>query len=399
MSAESGSKHRPHVLLYEPRVEGHHVSYLKFITEDLLGAGYRVSAAVDTRPEAMERIRAQIDDLLPSMNILPCVDPGQSQSATRTADTVGRCFKASNAKIAFINSFDEIASSMLRKAAFGKLPPASLRGVLGGIYLRPRFALSRGFSVNNWWKAAGFNRLTKGGWLNQLLLLDPFLTKTLQGQHRVVPFTYLPDPYPDSFNADSKSARQQLDVPEDKFVFLFYGGAYRRKGLPLAVDAMTKQKPESPAYLLCAGRQNPGPPLAQTLERLAIEGKARVINRYVSAEEEKLLFAASDVVLLPYINHFGSSGVLARAAGAGRPVIASDEELVGQLVREHKLGWLFPSGDAGALASAIEKVTRTNPVELSELTKAVNAYAPLCSRAAFRNALLGSFANASNQST
>jgi hypothetical protein len=35
--AESGPAR--HILVYEPRIEGHHLGYLKAITEDLLGAG------------------------------------------------------------------------------------------------------------------------------------------------------------------------------------------------------------------------------------------------------------------------------------------------------------------------------------------------------------------------
>ena len=46
--AESGAA--PHILVYEPRVEGHHLGYLKAITEDLLGAGFRLTLAVDRRP-------------------------------------------------------------------------------------------------------------------------------------------------------------------------------------------------------------------------------------------------------------------------------------------------------------------------------------------------------------
>ena len=34
----------------EPSVDGHHVGWLRFITEDLLGAGFSLTLAVDTRP-------------------------------------------------------------------------------------------------------------------------------------------------------------------------------------------------------------------------------------------------------------------------------------------------------------------------------------------------------------
>ena len=51
-------------------------------------------------------------------------------------------------------------------------------------------------------------------------------------------------------------------------------------------------------------RQNPAGKIASGLEQLVQQGRARLINRYVSVTEEKNCFAASDVVLLPYLNHF-----------------------------------------------------------------------------------------------
>ena len=77
------------------------------------------------------------------------------------------------------------------------------------------------------------------------------------------------------------------------------------------------------------------------------------MNRYVSAEEEQQLFAACDAVLLPYIRHQGASGVLSRAAGAGKPVIASDEYLIGHLVRQYGMGLLFESGNVLEFQNAI----------------------------------------------
>ena len=151
----------------------------------------------------------------------------------------------------------------------------------------------------------------------------------------------------------------------------------------------------APAFLLCAGQHDPA--VARGLSELIAQNRAKVINRYVSAEEEKQLFAASDVVLLPYHRHFGSSGVLARAVGANLPVIVSDEELLGRVVREHGLGPLFPSGSAPALGKAIEETARASPAQMSRWQAAARAWAPSCSREAFRDALLNAFAHVGNR--
>ena len=71
--------------------------------------------------------------------------------------------------------------------------------------------------------------------------------------------------------------------------------------------------------------------------------------------DRKQLFAACDAVLLPYLGHQGTSGILSRAAGAGKPAIASDENLIGHVVRHYQMGLLFQSGNVPALQSAMER--------------------------------------------
>ena len=122
-----------------------------------------------------------------------------------------------------------------------------------------------------------------------------------------------------------------------KFFFFTAVGA-RRKGLHLAVEAMLQLPPESPAFLLCAGQQNPSGKTAARFAQLVRQNRARLLDRYLAVEEEKTCFAASDVVLLPYLNHFGTSGVLSRAMSAGKPVIVSDEQLLGRLTRRTRVG-------------------------------------------------------------
>jgi glycosyltransferase involved in cell wall biosynthesis len=106
------------------------------------------------------------------------------------------------------------------------------------------------------------------------------------------------------------------------------------------------------------------------------------------------LFAASDFVLLPYHRHFGVSGVLMRAIGAGRPAIVSDEELLGRLTRERGLGILFRSGDAVALQHAIERAALASQEDMARWQAAVRADAPNWTQGAFCDALIASFKDA-----
>jgi glycosyltransferase involved in cell wall biosynthesis len=132
------------------------------------------------------------------------------------------------------------------------------------------------------------------------------------------------------------------------------------------------------------------------MKQLEAHGRARLINRYVSMAEEKLSFAACDMVLLPYVGHFGISAVLSQAMASNKPVIASDEQLLGRLVREHQPGLLFRSGDARALRQAIQTGLTASAEDWSRWRTAARIYATQHSRAAFRNALLTAMAPAGN---
>lgn len=382
---------RPHnhrsLLIYEPNVDGHHVGYLRFMAESLLAAGFQITLAVDTRPASFQRIQEQMAELLGRVQIISAW--GRSSHPRKDkVNCVAECLTQSGAAAVFLTTLDEIASPLLRRAAFGLLPPANLRGKLGGVYLRPRFLDGCGLAPNRWIKSLGFMRLLRQGWFRQLLFLDPFMDEQLKAKHPAAPSFFLPDPFPDDFKADRLDARRRLEVPDGRPVFLFYGGAYRRKGLHLAVQAMVNLPENAPAFLLCAGKQPDDSGVARDLEKLAAQGRARFINRYVSTDEEKLVFAACDFVLLPYLNHFGSSGVLARAAGAGKPVIASDEQLVGRLVRQYDLGPLFQSGRVPALEQAILKAGAASPAELARWQAGAENFAKTCSRAAFQATLV-----------
>ncbi|MDB6066918.1 MAG: Transcriptional regulator [Pedosphaera sp.] len=393
MSAATSSK-PGHLLLYEPRTEGHHVSWLRFITEDLLSTGIQLTLAVDQRPEHEAKIRDHLGDLLSNVTLINARDPSDRSPGDR-ASAVAHCLRRSGADNVFLCAFDEIASDCWRRATFGRFPPPELRGHLGGIYHRPRFMASQ-WSPRSWLKQLGFRRVIGQQWLRQLVFLDEYLTRDLQEKFPDAPISFLPVPCPESIMEDSAAARRQLGIPTDKRVFLFYGGGYKRKGLHLAVRAMLELAPELPAFLLCVGQQNPQGETARGLEELVRQNRALLINRYVTTAEESLSFAASDVALLPYLQHYGASGVLGQAVAARRMVIVSDEQLLGRLTRDHGLGLLFTSGNVTELRGCLEEAIRMGPEQIASYSKAAERYATLCSRAAYRRALTQAILNAPN---
>jgi len=390
----SPAAHAPTLLLYEPRTEGHHLAWLRLIAEDLCTAGYRLTIAADLRPGTEAKLRDHLGQIHDQVNWLNAYDAQGRRHCGGKAESVAYCLEQSGADHVFLCTLDEIASSCWRHAAFGFSPPASLHGRMGGIYHRPRFMAAPAWSPNRWMKEAGFRRLLRQGWLRQLVFLDEFLTRDCQAAYPDAPVFFLPDPCLEQFEGDATEARKTLEVPPDRRVFLCYGTGARRKGLHLAVEAFLQLPADSPAFLLCVGRQQFDRQTEAGMKQLVVQGRARLINRYVSMAEEKMSFAAADLVLLPYVGHFGISAVLSQAMAANRPVIASDEQLLGRLVCEHQPGLLFRSGEADSLRQAIQKALAASADDWSRWRTAARNYAAQHSRAAFRNALRAALAPA-----
>lgn len=357
------------------------------MVDDLLSANFQLSIAADLRPGSRERVEQQLAGRLNDVQLLSAYDETGRRHLDGKARSVAHCLKISGAENVFLCALDEIASTCWRRATFGLRPPAELRGRIGGIYHRPRFLAAPKHSLDRALKFRGFQKLLRENWWRQILFVDEFLAADLQKANPDSPIFSLPDPCPPGYDGEAAAARKNLEISGDRKVFLFYGTGAKRKGLHLAVEAMRQLPKDSSAFLLCAGQQNPTSKTAADLTQLVRENRAHLLNRYVSEAEEKLCFAASDAVLLPYLNHFGTSGVLSRAMSAAKPVIVSDEQLLGRLTREHQLGFVFPSGDVCALQNVISKVTQLSDSDTTKFAAAARRYADIYSRAAFRAAL------------
>jgi len=151
---------------------------------------------------------------------------------------------------------------------------------------------------------------------------------------------------------DRSSARRLLGIPVDAEVPLFFGTPRRVKGLDLLLDALEfVQRPR--LRLLVAGElAGAARSLRERLAAPGIRGRVTVIDRYVPNEEVGTVFAAADVVVLPY-REGARSGTLALAVGFGRPVLVTRVGGLPEYVEEGVTGRVVPAGDPSALAGAL----------------------------------------------
>ncbi|HEY4230355.1 MAG TPA: glycosyltransferase [Thermoanaerobaculia bacterium] len=170
-------------------------------------------------------------------------------------------------------------------------------------------------------------------------------------------------------------ARARVGVAGDGPLVLFLGLVRRYKGVDLLLDAAPEIARRTGARIAIVGEVFPD--ARDTMKRVSaspVRDRLIVHDAYVPEETMETWLAACDVVVLPY-RAISGSGIAARAIAAARPMAASAVGGLRDAVVPGATGELFASGDAAALAAAVQTV----------LARGVDAYAPGLAEAAERH--------------
>ena len=363
------------VLVFEPHATGHHGPYLEWMVKGLLSNKFRLTIITSTEsmnhPSVEEIERLAISDKKGNLNLISYKNP---LTFIGNSNGVGALFKreffywkmfrkwfhenADNIKpnVVFLPYLDYCLYAIgLLGSPFNKCPWVGLAMRPSFHYqkigvLAPQPALS---TV----KRLLFHRVLGNRFLRCLLSIDEPLIEYLKDKNLPLEkYAFLPEPAALSDSPDSMTAKRQLGLPEQRKLILVYGAITVRKGVFELLKAL--QRPDFPENVdvLFAGKLsddvNDALMLPANAELFARE-RLRLLNRFISKDEEPVLFSASDIIWLGYRQHYNSSGVLVQAASAGRPVIACREGVIGWQTKRHNLGAVVSPSDSDALIEAI----------------------------------------------
>lgn len=142
------------------------------------------------------------------------------------------------------------------------------------------------------------------------------------------------------------------EIPVEQNTVLFFGNIREYKGLNIllgAVPTIVKQIPELKVIIAGEGDLSQYRSLIEACDRSVLE----VHNEFIPDDLVASLFQRSTLVVLPYTEMSGMSGVLNVAYAFGKPVVVSDVGGLDEAVEHGKTGLLVPPGDPRALVDAI----------------------------------------------
>jgi glycosyltransferase involved in cell wall biosynthesis len=155
----------------------------------------------------------------------------------------------------------------------------------------------------------------------------------------------LPGPAPD--------LREELGLPDNGPMLLFFGFVRPYKGLEYLVQALPLVREQLDVHLLVVGEfWLPLEHYQRYAREFGVEQAITFVNRYIPNEELGPYFDLADVVVLPYISAT-QSGVAQLAFGFGKPVITTRVGGLQEVVKDGYNGLIVPPQDEVALATAI----------------------------------------------
>jgi len=168
-------------------------------------------------------------------------------------------------------------------------------------------------------------------------------------------------------------ARKKLNLPLDRQIILFFGAIRPNKGLDILLKALKIVKARNQQVLLVIaggllGRFN-FESYSDMIRKSDLSENVQTFIQFIPEEEVDYFFAASDLVVLPYLKFESQSGVLLRAYAHKKPVVVSDIGAMGELVSSDKVGLAVEPGNSEALAEAVTSV-------LGSLDKFQSHYGP-----------------------
>ncbi len=169
-----------------------------------------------------------------------------------------------------------------------------------------------------------------------------------------------PHPIYDHFakKVEKEKASNQLNLPQNKKIILFFGFIRKYKGLDILLRSMRHLSDD---YLLLVAGEIYGSfdEYQKIIDEEEIAGKVSLHIRYINDDEVPLFFSAADVTVLPY-KSATQSGIAQIAMHYELPLIVTQKGGLPEMIQHEKTGLILENEDAEELARLIDYYFQKN---------------------------------------
>lgn len=153
------------------------------------------------------------------------------------------------------------------------------------------------------------------------------------------------------------SARVELGLPKNDFIFLFFGFVRPYKGLTNLIEAFGElQHTNQNIHLLIAGEfwESEEKYIKKIIE-LGLKEKVTILNQYIPNEKIPVIFSSSNCLVAPYVGGT-QSAVIGVGLEFGLPIIATEVIAASVDDKYCKFIQIITMNDKASLLSAMKKI-------------------------------------------
>ena len=346
------------ILIIETEYEGHYLTgYIKYILRSFKNKKFKITllTSVDAQNKAKgalqilrkEKVKFNIQTI-ENLKVKKHSSFHLIAHQIRLYFAIKEKFKALNLSTRFDHVFLTSIQKLDKALVIFGSPFENIN--FSGIYLDIKFHLYK-YKIYyksrfNYLSKKFFKKLLELSTLENIITNDHLLKKYLKSNnwnnsHKL---KFLHDPKEFNFTFNKFYSRKKLGIPAKSILILLYGALIESKGIIELLSIFKFAKLNKNIRIVLSGKQFKNYKNfilnSSFVNKLKLEKKLFIFNRWISEKEEALLYSAADIVWIGYKNYSSPSGVLYQAIQKNIPSLISNEGLINNLNKKIKVGFV-----------------------------------------------------------
>lgn len=332
------------VLIYCPYISGHFLEYINHIyhvcirheENKYIFVLHPDFVKVKERMTWMHHNGNISFDYLTTSELSSSITGNLFKASFNTAKYIGRKVKHHNAQKVFL-------PLLISATPFMPLFMSSrvkVSGIIYMIYLYRLVNASFRFKLLNKLKYLVFTKFNVFD--NVLILNDQKSVDSLNRIYGVTKFKYIPDPYIPLPANQSNRIRTQYNFASNDKLYIHIGAMNENKGskeILLSLIDMDTEDLANKVFFFAGKVENEiKEDFYQLFDKVRKKARIELIDDFCSFELFGQLCQECDAIIIPYKRTSQSSGIIGYASQFGKPVIGPESGLLGNLIKEYKLG-------------------------------------------------------------